>query len=732
MKAMDRRQLKGIAICAMVCDHFAWGFVDFMTPLGQSLHIIGRLTLPIMCFFVAEGYRKTSNIKEYVQRMLFFWAVTIIPFYLFFGELYGYRQNIIFDLSLGLMMLVVLENKSLLLWQKAILGSLIVLTSIWIGGWIIMPILYILAFYYGKSFKQQAAWICGLTVALETFLIVAIKLNEVWHFSHYDWPWYDKLYLLGFMLPLLLLKHYNGKKGKETEGRYFFYLFYPAHFLVLYFGKRFLEGCSIYQIYLWIHILSLLICLGIFVRVILAKPSRGQTATLFLVISSCIYIYGFIAEIISGNVGGFYAATVTQYFGECLLMLAFTFFISEMCHREIPAVIYALESVASLVIIWMLLTTRENKIFYTSIGINEEGAFPRQVLEYGWGFNAFVWYIILVCSGGVLICLREIARTKGVERKRIICTAAAVICPWVSNLIRATGITGGHEVPCIGIAGAVILVGTALIRYGYFDSITLAGENALNYGQEGIMVINNNHIVTYFNERMKEIFGELRLKRNADENEMLSHIFEGKLKEISLQDKIYEMRVEPLKEGEQLQGYMLWALDVTSHHKMLSKISDLAHQDSLTGIYNRSYFIRRLEEYMQEGKGGSLLMMDLNHFKQVNDRFGHQVGDEVLRKLGEVLREVKGGIPCRIGGDEFCLFYQEAIDVKELEELVNKISAEFAGRTAGEKYEGITDISYGIARILEETDRNFEHLYSNADKALYVAKNRSKNNWYIL
>ena len=63
MKGLDRTQLKFIAICGMVCDHAAWGFVEFMTPLGQIMHIIGRLTLPIMCFFIAEGFRHTSNIK---------------------------------------------------------------------------------------------------------------------------------------------------------------------------------------------------------------------------------------------------------------------------------------------------------------------------------------------------------------------------------------------------------------------------------------------------------------------------------------------------------------------------------------------------------------------------------------------------------------------------------------------------------------------------------------------
>lgn len=126
-------------------------------------------------------------------------------------------------------------------------------------------------------------------------------------------------------------------------------------------------------------------------------------------------------------------------------------------------------------------------------------------------------------------------------------------------------------------------------------------------------------------------------------------------------------------------------------------------------------------------------MIDLSCVKQVNDRFGHQAGDEVLAKFGEVLSEQgEDTLACRIGGDEFCVFYKEAIDAKELEVLVEKIGQEFRSKVAGEKYDGITSTSIGIARILEETDRDFEKLYSNADKALYVAKNRSKNNCYIL
>ena len=120
-------------------------------------------------------------------------------------------------------------------------------------------------------------------------------------------------------------------------------------------------------------------------------------------------------------------------------------------------------------------------------------------------------------------------------------------------------------------------------------------------------------------------------------------------------------------------------------------------------------------------------MMDLNKFGQINDRFGHQTGDYILAKFGEVLLEQGDDVlSCRMGGDEFCLFYKETIEAKELEDLVYKLSEEFAAKLQGEKYSEITSVTFGIARIMDTKDKDFEKLYSNADKALYVAKNRSK------
>lgn len=658
--------------------------------------------------------------------------ISVLPFYLFFHEEYDYRQNIIFDLMLGLMMLMVLEHKHFKRWQKILLAILIFTVSALIGGWVIIPILFILAFYYAKDFKSQAKWICGITITLVVFMVIATSLNQIWHFSHYDWVWYEELYFLGFMIPLVLLKHYNGQKGKNI-GKYFFYLFYPAHFLVLEAAKALVAGVTVYQLYVAIHVAALLICLGILILVLMAKPSRGQIGTLVLTFSACIYIFGFIVEIVSSDVNGFYAATLMQYFGECILMLGFTMFVAEMCHRDVPAFIYALEGLCGVFVMWMLFSTRENHIFYQSMGVDANGPFPRFVLNRGWGFLGFVVYIFIVCLSCMVVCLIGIKRSVGGERKRMICTACAIICPWISNIIREAGLTSGYEIPGIGTAGAIVLVGLALTRYGYFDSIALAGENALNHGKEGIMVINTNHTITYFNKRMSKMFGQLSLKTDAYKNSTLADIFEGKIHTIEMDKQMYEMRVEPLTEAGYLQGYMLWVLDVTEHHKILAQVNELANKDSLTGVYNRSCFQTLLEEYFKGMGNGALFMIDIDNFKTVNDRFGHQIGDDVLRKMGQVLMEIgEDTIPCRIGGDEFCLFCKEIMDARELEMLAVKIKTAFGERIVDEKYADVATLSIGITRTLDTVGRDFEKLYSSADKALYVAKNRGKNAYYIL
>lgn len=173
------------------------------------------------------------------------------------------------------------------------------------------------------------------------------------------------------------------------------------------------------------------------------------------------------------------------------------------------------------------------------------------------------------------------------------------------------------------------------------------------------------------------------------------------------------------------------ALDNTVHHKQVEKQSRL---DSLTGTYNHRYFLKALEELINsahlEKKVISLIMLDIDFFKQYNDSFGHQVGDLVLMTLCDTIQRniKKGDFVGRWGGEEFAIAlpgargpeaYQVAKRIqKTMQELVLSHS----------KYEKIPapTVSQGISFFPDETNE-LDRLIYLADQRLYKAKGRGRN-----
>ena len=103
-------------------------------------------------------------------------------------------------------------------------------------------------------------------------------------------------------------------------------------------------------------------------------------------------------------------------------------------------------------------------------------------------------------------------------------------------------------------------------------------------------------------------------------------------------------------------------LDLSVKNRTLAEISA---RDSLTGLYNRWYVMEKIDSEMnrslRHGSPVSVLMLDIDHFKRVNDAFGHTVGDQVLQSVGQVLRESCRvyDVPGRYGGEEFCVVLPE-------------------------------------------------------------------------
>lgn len=236
-QGLNGNQLKLIAITAMTIDHITWTIAPGYSRLWWVIlvHIIGRLTAPIMWFFIAEGYHHTRNFKKYAGRLFllalishfaynFCFGISFIPF-----EKSVFNQTgVVWSLAWGLVLLRIIESNQLKDWQK----------------WVSMVLICVITF--------PSDWSCIATMA-----IVFIGKNRgnfkkqmtmmmVWTFFYavVYFIFIDKVYAviqLGTCLTIPLLYLYNGKRGTWKGMGKLFYVYYPAHLIL----------CGILRIVLW-------------------------------------------------------------------------------------------------------------------------------------------------------------------------------------------------------------------------------------------------------------------------------------------------------------------------------------------------------------------------------------------------------------------------------------------------------------------------------------------------
>ena len=244
-KGLTSNAIKLIAITAMTIDHVAWwlfpGYPRAALPL--VMHIIGRLTCPIMCYFVAEGYHYTRDVRKYTARMFLFALVSHFAYIFASADFAGWRSflpfssgsvlnqtSVMWSLAWGLVMLRVAHSKKLPHGAQVLLILLICAVS-FPSDWSCIAALCILSFGTNRGNpRAQMAWMT-FYVALYA-AVYALALDVVYGILQ-----------MAVVLSIPLLLQYNGQRGasrrRNAVMKWLFYLYYPAHlFLIGYLQWR--------------------------------------------------------------------------------------------------------------------------------------------------------------------------------------------------------------------------------------------------------------------------------------------------------------------------------------------------------------------------------------------------------------------------------------------------------------------------------------------------------------
>lgn len=223
----------------MTIDHIAWllypGYSRDILPV--AMHIIGRITCPIMCYFVAEGYHHTRDISRYTRRLFAFAVVSHFAYVFFSADFTGWKSfipfyngeildqtSVMWPLAWGLVMLRVANSEKIREWAKPVLVILICLIT-FAGDWSCIASLCILAFGTNRgNFRKQMCW-----------MVFYVAIYAAVYFFALDRVY--GLIQMAVVLAIPVLMLYNGQRGSGEKinkaMKWLFYVYYPLHLFVM-------------------------------------------------------------------------------------------------------------------------------------------------------------------------------------------------------------------------------------------------------------------------------------------------------------------------------------------------------------------------------------------------------------------------------------------------------------------------------------------------------------------
>ncbi len=308
------------------------------------------------------------------------------------------------------------------------------------------------------------------------------------------------------------------------------------------------------------------------------------------------------------------------------------------------------------------------------------------------------------------------------------------------------------DVTAYGMVMSLLLFVYALYIYGVWNLSDIIKDNAMNNLFEGVLLFDREGIFMDANNSAIKIFPQLvkvPLGTHIDEMDYLPFDLltlscdgntTGCVREFVLgigsEEETFSISISHVSVNGKLIGYSVILKNISPMKKLLGELHEKAVKDPLTGLFNRGYLFAKGEEWIASIRlsdaAFSAIMFDLDHFKRVNDTYGHACGDYVLKTVSSIcasnLRETD--IIARYGGEEFCvLLYNSNADLayKKAEFLRERI-AKHLFEYEGHKFNLTASFgvaAYGASRKKEKMD--FATLLKQADENLYKAKETGRN-----
>jgi len=385
-----------------------------------------------------------------------------------------------------------------------------------------------------------------------------------------------------------------------------------------------------------------------------------------------------------------------------------------------------------------------------------------------WKAGAWFWahtaYSYVLLAWVIVLLIRDIRQTRFPWRGQAILLFVGALFPILTNIIALMHIAPGPalDLTSFGLTATALTFFWALYHYRLLHILPMAGEQILENMQDAVLVVDSRGRTLHANPTMLGLLGVESLASilGVSMDEVLpqwlkgqNHLVSGEQQRQAFvvsdgQEHYYQVNSAPLywkNQGKEI-GNIVLLHDITELTRTMqererligalkntqSELEVLATTDALTSLFNRRFFYQEAEQEFERSaryqRPLSVIMLDVDHFKRINDHHGHAVGDQILCAIADTLKGSVRNVDllARFGGEEFIVLLPETGQPEALclaERILNRVKA------CAVLYEGkriATTISAGIASIGEDAG-SLEGLIRRADAALYQAKEKGRD-----
>ena len=403
-------------------------------------------------------------------------------------------------------------------------------------------------------------------------------------------------------------------------------------------------------------------------------------------------------------------------------------------------------------ILLMIWTNDVHKLFYRSFELIQSNEGLKFQKEYGpffllWSVYA---YALIVWAFGMII--KSYGEANCHYRKQYLAVLAGASIPALANISYLFNLYPNSQLDITPMAytGTALFLAWAVFRKRMFDLQPIARRQVFSLMSDGILVLDTKERIVDINPSAEKLFGinedravgsqaEGLFSDDPELNDSLkrsgSHIVSttnaGKACHYSLSNT-------PIRDKRGFSlGRLIVLRDITEQKILEKKLEVQAATDPLTGVMNRRYFTELSEkEFARSHRKGNplaLIILDIDHFKSVNDNYGHHIGDLVLKALcdecSHCLRE--SDLLGRWGGEEFIILLPETdldtafMVAERLRLKIMEMKTPVSDKTESGEFLSVT-VSLGIT-VVEPSENTLQEAFKRADRALYRSKQEGRN-----